>query len=52
MKPKKIKSRVMWLVVNCDGKPLVAFDVRRLAREEATLYHLGRVVRVRVTEAP
>ena len=52
-KPRKMKPRIMWLVVRIeDGRPLVALDTRAAARHEATAYHMVRVVRVRVTEAP
>lgn len=57
MKPRKMQSRVMWAVI--PHSPEDGFQVHFTTRAAARRYHIacggsgvGRVVRVRVTEAP
>lgn len=51
-KKRTMRPRIMWCVLNAQGKPIIVVDTRREAREDATDYTDARVVRVRVTEAP
>ena len=51
MKPRKMKMGFMWAVVGEDGLAIDVFRTRQSARSWAGEYN-GRVVRVRVTEAP
>ena len=57
MKPRKMQPRVMWALLEPNGKPHSIHESRSIARYMKLCFDVTyraslRVVRVRVTEAP